>query len=60
MLLEEAKLRLIEDQIEQIKAEIKDALRVSNDYDPYAEGYQDALFWFDYLLEKIELRSTKE
>lgn len=40
--------------LEQINAEIKEALRVSTDYDPYAEGYQDALFWFSDMLDTLE------
>ena len=60
MLLEEVKLGLVEEQIEQIRGEIRDVLCVSTDSDPYAEGYQDALCWVSDLLDKIELRSTEE
>lgn len=40
--------------IKEIICTIKEALRVSTDYDPYAEGYQDALIWFSDMLDTLE------
>lgn len=40
--------------IEEIICTTKEALRVSTDYDPYAEGYQDALIWFSDMLDQLE------
>ena len=40
--------------LKEVTSAVQEALRVSNDYDPYAEGYQDALFWFSDLLDKLD------
>lgn len=40
--------------LEEIINEAKNALRISTDYDPYAEGYQDALIWFCDMLDTID------
>ena len=42
--------------VEELISTVREALRVSTDYDPYAEGYQDALIWFSDMLDQLEPR----
>lgn len=46
--------------LEDIIYTIEETALAGNDYDPYAEGYQDALFWVLGLLDKLEPTTTKE